>query len=166
MSEHWKWKKVGQRRSDLDKYWATAAAQNGEEHRKASLALAHQRWRDGKLYPWRITLALDYGGHEGPEVDVACGVAEPCVDMWEDGHLYPTWEQLLKLAELTGFQPVFFTIESGAPRFEQTSLAHHTKPKDWPAPPVLEFLPEAYEAIRRTSKHKVPGSPDRTTRHL
>ncbi|MFD5089376.1 hypothetical protein ACFWMR_02155 [Amycolatopsis thailandensis] len=127
-----------------------AAAQNGEERRKANLALAYQRWRDGELFPWRITLALDYRELEGPEVDAACGVAEPCVDMWEDGHLYPTWDQLLALAELTGFTPVFFTIKSEPPRFENTSAAFHTKPKDWPDPPVLEFLPEAYEAIRRT----------------
>lgn len=150
MPEPWKWGKAGRRRNDLDAYRAVARAQHADERRKADLALAHRRWRDGELFPWRITLALDYHGLEGPEVDVACGVAEPCVDMWEDGHLYPTWEQLLKLAELTGFHPLFFTIETEPPRFEATSLVFHTKPADWPGPPVLEFLPEAYEAMRRT----------------
>jgi hypothetical protein len=39
---------------------------------------------------------------EGPEVDIACGAKEPDVDRWEEGELYPTWEQLVLLAELTG----------------------------------------------------------------
>lgn len=37
----------------------------------------------------------------GEWVDVACGVQEPAVDRWEAGLLYPTWEQLCKLAVLT-----------------------------------------------------------------
>lgn len=40
--------------------------------------------------PWRITLALDVRALYGPEVDEACGVAEPAVDRWESGDERPT----------------------------------------------------------------------------
>lgn len=61
-----------------------------------------------KIVPARITLALDLRGLEGPEVDAACGAAEPDVDMWELGLAVPSPEQVAKLSELTGFPVAYF----------------------------------------------------------
>lgn len=61
--------------------------------------------------PKRITMALDYRELYGPEVDEACGVAEPMVDWWEAGAVVPTAEQMLLLAELTHFPVEFFYKE-------------------------------------------------------
>jgi hypothetical protein len=72
------------------------------------LAAFRQLHDAGELKPWRITQALNAGGHYGPEVDVACGVTEPAVDQWEAGELYPTWVQVLRLARLTDVMPGFF----------------------------------------------------------
>lgn len=69
-----------------------------------------QRWDRGELVPDRITVALDLAGLHGPEVDVALGGAEPMVDMWEEGVMYPSWSQLLKLAMVTGFPVSSFFI--------------------------------------------------------
>lgn len=71
------------------------------------------RWRRGLTVPHRITLALDIRQLHGPQVDRDCGAREPDVDQWETGEKYPTWEQLLALAELTAFPPEFFTPEPG-----------------------------------------------------
>lgn len=65
--------------------------------------------RDGTPVPARITWALDYGGHEGPEVDLAVGTYEGNeagdVDAWEDPDdpRLPGGGQVRLLAELTGF---------------------------------------------------------------
>lgn len=75
----------------------------------AGAAEAKTRWQRGLTVPHRITLALDIARLDGPEVDEACGVQEPAVDLWECGRLYPTWEQLCRLAQLTGFPVAFFT---------------------------------------------------------
>lgn len=73
-----------------------------------SIEHARREWLAGRVVPHRITQALDIRNLDGPEVDWACGVEEPAVDEWEQGVRYPTWEQLLKLAELTDFEPWFF----------------------------------------------------------
>jgi hypothetical protein len=62
----------------------------------------------GRIVPARITIALDLNELEGPEVDTACGAAEPDVDMWEMGLAVPTPQQVAKLAELTGFPAAYF----------------------------------------------------------
>lgn len=71
------------------------------------------RWQNGDLRPTAITLAFDpqaRGGRAalfstspfvGVWVDEACGAHEPAVDRWEQGLLYPTWEQLCRLSALT-----------------------------------------------------------------
>ncbi|ALV47859.1 hypothetical protein MB46_19495 (plasmid) [Arthrobacter alpinus] len=71
------------------------------------------RWQNSELRPTAITLAFDpqaRGGRGalfssshfvGAWVDAACGVLEPAVDRWEQGLLYPTWEQLCRLSALT-----------------------------------------------------------------
>lgn len=56
-------------------------------------------WEFGELRPFMLSLWLDYRQVEGPEVDRHCGVEEPTVDRWENGTVYPTWEQLVALAE-------------------------------------------------------------------
>ena len=71
------------------------------------------QWQNGGLRPTAVTLAFDPHSHAGRGgavastvfvgewVDLACGVQEPAVDSWEAGLLYPTWEQLCRLAALT-----------------------------------------------------------------
>jgi hypothetical protein len=75
---------------------------------------ARRAWAAGKVIPHRITTALDAGELYGPEVDAACGVAEPAVDEWEAGTLYPTWEQLCALAALVDLSVHAFTMEPSA----------------------------------------------------
>jgi transcriptional regulator with XRE-family HTH domain len=70
--------------------------------------------------PEQITRALDYRGLYGPEVDEACGVEEPTVDLWETGAVVPTEDQIRLLAALTHFPPSFFyriPVEINAPMF-------------------------------------------------
>jgi hypothetical protein len=93
--------------------------------RAAEIEEARAGWRLGLLAPWRITAALDLGGHHGPDVDTACGAREPEVDEWEAGTRYPTFEQLLLLAELTGRSPAWF-VRLGEPiEARRTSLWDH-----------------------------------------
>ncbi len=91
---------------------ALAAGQAVVQRAGYAAALARQEneqlIRAGKVVPARITMALDFRGLEGPEVDAACGGAEPDVDMWELGQAVPAPEQVVKLAELTGFPVAFF----------------------------------------------------------
>jgi hypothetical protein len=86
------------------KRWSQAAA---PQRREDSLARARADYDQHKLIPARITQALDLRGLYGPEVDEACDAAEPDVDQWEAGDLYPTWDQVLLLAKLTDFLPKF-----------------------------------------------------------
>lgn len=75
------------------------------------------RQRDERLMagrdpnPARITMVLDAAGLWGPEVDRACGVEEPTVDLWESGELVPTRQQVEALAELCGVTPVLFYLD-------------------------------------------------------
>jgi hypothetical protein len=71
-------------------------------------ALENQRTERNGIQPERITQALDIRGLYGPEVDEACGGAEPMVDEWEAGIRTPTRDQLHRLSFLTGFPIVFF----------------------------------------------------------
>lgn len=85
---------------------ARGIARHLEETR---LLEAERRWRGGYVIPARITQALDLRELYGPEVDSACGVAEPTVDRWEAGEVYPTWPQLRALSRLTGLGERWFT---------------------------------------------------------
>lgn len=60
------------------------------------------QWQAGDLQPRRLTMALDAVHAEGTWVDVACGAEEPEVTLWEAGQLYPSWENTVRLAALTG----------------------------------------------------------------
>lgn len=83
--------------NDRNRYWSAATRQ--ETQRLIAT---------GKVVPARITMALDLRGLEGPEVDVACGTAEPYVDLWECGLEVPTVEQVELLARLTDFPVSWF----------------------------------------------------------
>lgn len=67
---------------------------------------------EGVPVPARISMALDIGGHEGPEVDVAVGTFEGNpdgdVDLWECGLASPDAAQVKLLADLTGFPVAWF----------------------------------------------------------
>lgn len=64
--------------------------------------------------PERITTALDIREMYGPEVDQALGGEEPMVDEWESGERVPTFEQMQRLAVMTGF-PVKFFYQPASP---------------------------------------------------
>lgn len=98
---------------------ALAAEQAAGQRERYGAALGRQEAErliaTGRIVPARITIALDICGLEGPEVDIACGGAEPDVDMWELGLARPTPEQLRMMARLTRFQVAWFyrPIEPG-----------------------------------------------------
>lgn len=122
------------RMSPREKLKAIAAEQNADGRDKLQEVLVEQcqrpgmpnsyKWHDalmeqkGKVKrhirpddaptPERITAALNIMNLYGPEVDEACGVKEPTVDMWEAGLLVPTREEIHRLALLTGFPWRFF----------------------------------------------------------
>jgi len=112
-----------------------------------ALTDAHAAWEAGRVVPWLITIALDAKRLYGPEVDEACGVAEPGVDMWEEGTLYPTFEQLCALAKLTGKTPGYFMNRKGVVGFKpsDTTMRFHVRVDD-EKEPVMAFKPEAIAA--------------------
>ncbi|MET3959815.1 hypothetical protein ABIE52_006750 [Rhodococcus sp. OAS809] len=103
-------------------------------------------WRTGKLVPWYISLHLDSGHHEGPEVDTACLTEEPAVDNWELGHLYPSWDQTVALARLLGVRVRNLTHPEARP--------HHQSERPMGRPgrhvAILSFEPSAVEAAGGT----------------
>ena len=112
---------------------------------------ARDAWERGQVVPHRITIAL--GDLEGPGVDEACGAREPAVDEWEAGTRYPSWEQLLALADLTGFDVRFFlmpkdgihTLGPGVMFVCKRSARNWNPVVEIPAP-ILTFTPEAIAA--------------------
>ena len=115
---------------------------------------AHDAWERGDVVPHRITLALDIRELYGPDVDRSCGVEEPAVDQWEEGILYPTWEQLLALAEPVDFPVEFFLTPTDGDIHALgpgVMFACYRSRRNWnpvveiPAP-VLAFTPEAIAA--------------------
>lgn len=128
----WRWGKAGQR---LDEAAAEerrrarlAEANRARAHREVDDRRARELYEAGQLAPWRITMSLDSKELYGPEVDAACGAREPDVDLWEAGELYPTWEQVLKLAELCGCTPRFLMhdpSDAGRIDWNGTTLRFH-----------------------------------------
>lgn len=102
-------------------------------------------WQHGRVVPHRITMALDLHGHHGPEVDAACGVEEPTVDMWEAGTLYPTWPQLQALAGICPQVMLgYFVLPLVDPLPLATSLRFHRvggHPTDRLEPPQVRCYP-------------------------
>lgn len=129
---------------------------------------ARNRWLRGLVVPHRITLALDIRKLDGPEVDEACGVEEPTVDLWECGRVYPTWEQLLKLAVLTGFDVAFFTAPLAAEPLMVINLHRPVHPSGFPHESVFEAVRQerpvpafTQAAIRRTLSGRPGPAPGR-----
>ena len=144
-----RWGKAGQRLTAGEIRKADTRAQAAAYRRAATEQEAYRQWASGFVVPDTITLALDAMGFYGPEVDAACGAAEPDVDDWEAGTLYPTWEQLRLLAQLTGRTPIMFMRQHA--RMATWTSAHFHWPQDEPdRPPVLEFAPEAIAAMKAT----------------
>jgi len=123
------------------------------EQRQIEDEQARQKWLMGLVVPAHITMALDGADLHGPQVDWACGVQEPAVDNWEAGRLYPTWEQIVRLAELTSRRPSYFmapvhditSLYDTSMRFHLTFAVRHPMP----SLPVHRFT---YEALRRARK--------------
>lgn len=136
------WGKAGVRLTDeqiaVRRSKALAARNRAEASRTADDARAKTMWRAGLVRPAAISFALDAKGLYGPEVDTACLAAEPDVDMWERGALYPTWEQLVALAALTGNTPRFFCMWDNPVPFEATTLRFHIPDIDQP-PLIWEY---------------------------
>lgn len=144
-----RWGKAGIRLTDkeAEQRGRTAAANRNRSklRQDADNRIAYKLWRAGELQPHLITLALDARGLHGPAVDLACGANEPDVDLWEAGKLYPTWRQLLLLADLTGKTPRFLCTRREPFRPEHTSMRFHMPLDD--RPPVWEF---DLDAVKRT----------------
>lgn len=113
-----------------------------EPAHQARTRAAHRAWAAGLVLPYMITRYLDYRGLDGPEVDRACGVEEPTVDLWEAGRVYPTWEQLTALADLCGV-PVWRFVEDD--NIGRVFLCGLGQTKDI-TPPVTRFDPLALAA--------------------
>jgi hypothetical protein len=63
---------------------------------------------DAVPVPARITIALDACNLYGPDVDAACGGAEPDVDEWELGVSVPSRRQVELLAALCRMPVAYF----------------------------------------------------------
>lgn len=147
MTELARWGRAGER---LDPKEAArrrtaflAEKHRAEASREREDAKARRNWEAGLVVPWRITVTLDAKSLYGPEVDAACGAQEPDVDRWEMGELYPTWEQLVLLAQLTGCTPRFFTMYDVEPIPAMlTSLRFHVPAELLPTCNPIHRYPE------------------------
>lgn len=155
MSEQ-KWGKAGVRLT-LAEADARAARHRAERNRtraadEAAAKEGYRDWREGRLIPATITMALDAHSLTGPEVDEACCAREPDVDRWEAGVLYPTWEQAKLLAELCRVQVRFLARSHEHIDVNFTSLQFHIPDSGRQQPPLVRFFtPEAIEAATRNA---------------
>lgn len=141
-----RWFQAGQRAA-ADQFEARLSKRRAETARteaaiRQGREQAHAGWLAGELIPYRITMYLDARGLEGPDVDERCLAREPQVDLWEAGRLYPSWEQLLALAELVEAPPRAFFVQLGDPaplRWQDTTLRHHV-PDERPCPAPTDQL--------------------------
>lgn len=135
----WRWGRAGQRLTDAERMARAAAvglrAARRRQEADAERAEARRHWEAGGLAPWRITEAL--GDRYGPEVDRACGVEEPTVDHWELGIVYPRFAEVLALAQLTGYSPVWLCRPQPELLASDTSLRFHLPAR------VIERMDEA-----------------------
>lgn len=144
-----KWGKAGVRLTEKEiEQRGRAATVSRNRHKTERVAddrIAYRLWRAGELQPYLITKALDAQGLFGPEVDVACGASEPDVDLWEAGKLYPTWQQVLRLAALVGSTPRFLCAKRDVLRVEETSMRFHGYVDDRPTVWAFDM-----DAVKRT----------------
>lgn len=146
-----RWARAGVRADPKEARARAGKLNQTKAARAAALEEARTKWARGLVRPYLITQALNLRGLEGPDVDVACLAAEPDVDNWEAGILYPSFEQLVALAELTGVQPRFFTSSVREPPMAwwETSMRFHVRREPdllEAAGPVMAFTPEAVRA--------------------
>lgn len=143
------WGKAGVRLTDQQREQrgrtATAGRNRRKMQRSADNRIAYRLWRAGELQPYLITHALDARGLYGPKVDEACGATEPDVDLWEAGKLYPTWGQVLRLADLCGVTPRLLCTKRDVLTVEQTSMRFHGYVDDRPRVWAFDM-----DAVRRT----------------
>jgi hypothetical protein len=150
------WGKAGVRLTPAE-VAARAARQRTQRNRNRTFADAtetegYRAWREGRLIPATITLALDAHALTGPEVDVACGAREPDVDRWEAGVQYPSWEQTKLLAELCLVTVEFLTRSHSQLDANDTSLKFHVRASDRQQPALVPFFnPDAIAAATRTA---------------
>jgi hypothetical protein len=128
----------------------------GSYMQAASEQAAYRAWANGQVIPDRITLALDEQALYGPEVDAACGVEEPAVDMWEAGTLYPTWDQLCALARLVNRPVHLFTMVPGATIITEGFICGENTGGRFIRHPIVEYTAEA---IAAANLPKVPPPP-------
>lgn len=146
MTDRRRWGKAGVPLTDAEARRNDHRLARAQHTRVAWQQEDRRRYDAGLLVPYRITLALDAMGLDGPEVDEACGAAEPDVDRWEAGELYPTWQQLQLLSKLTGFAvKAFFLPAPEKPMW--TTLEYHMPNSEPLKPPVREFKPGARDAL-------------------
>lgn len=126
-----RWGRAGQRLGPTEAAHRDRRAQDDQRQREEQQAedrrVAYEKWRAGMVVPHAITTALNICQLDGPEVDQACGVREPGVDLWEDGKLYPTWPQLQALAALTGYELLYFVTARPSIGILDTSMANHIR---------------------------------------
>ena len=137
-----KWGKAGERLDphEAERTRKAILKQRNEyrQMRERQEAEARQLWAHGEVKPFLITARLNVRELYGPEVDAACGVAEPTVDLWEAGKVYPTWDQMLALSELCGTTPLAFCQGHNPIALSATSMRFHEQLEEEP-PPVWSF---------------------------
>lgn len=150
MTERPRWGKAGVRLTVVEAAEndrrAVRRREAATQARAESDRVAREKWRMGLVIPAHITAALDKWDLYGPEVDIACGAREPDVDLWEAGKLYPRWDQILKLAELTKTWPIRFMAPITTISPLETSWRFHLKPGEGLPMPVHRFT---YTALVR-----------------
>lgn len=144
-----RWGKAGVRLTNAELNALRLKRQASQYRAAEAHRYAYESWVAGNLAPYSITLALDAHGLDGPEVDLACGVEEPAVDRWEEGELYPTWEQLVALAELTGCSVGFFFQPRRVWHPGDTTMKFHCKGDDVPEIPIMRFSDAALAAHKQ-----------------
>lgn len=154
-----RWGKAGQRLTDQEIEARSRAAVARRNRRNITRTeddrIAYRLWRAGELKPYLITHALNARNLYGPEVDKACGASEPDVDLWEAGKLYPTWRQVLLLADLCGVTPRLLCSRREPIPMQQTSLRFHT-PDIETTPTVWAFTTEAVQATVAGTPFEMP----------
>jgi hypothetical protein len=163
-----RWVKAGVRRDPADRERRQRELRAEAAHRNSARLAdeqeAYRRWRAGQVVPHRITTALDARGLDGPEVDSACRAEEPEVDQWEAGERYPSWEQLVALAELTGMTARYFTFDDPPLPWWATSMRFHMSSDDRRAaerePGPLMRYPRAVLDSRPAAPEQMPTRTD------
>lgn len=132
----------------------TAAEQKHQQELAAGIIDEDGVRVDATPVPQRISAALDLRELYGPDVDTACGAAEPDVDEWELGISVPTREQVRLLAKLTDF-PIKFFYKPWKPLPGPIVICGRRC--EWYEPEPLEVRRERYLA-ERAAKGGTPSA--------